>query len=220
MVCNAAKALAGIACLPGLLVAQGNSERTLYDAWYWGVNGGAMVFNSGLGEEATRVTAPAVGAEWLITRTRIALRMSVQQAFFDEQAGIFDPTAAGNVRAVDVSDWRRYAAEVYAFPTTHPGLRPYAGMGIALNVLQNATPQGSFNSEESMDSVFSLVHSTSTRASLILAAGMQADFGRSALFFQGSAMPTRNGFLLSRSHYTFVIEAGVRYNFGSAIEKF
>jgi hypothetical protein len=40
------------------------------------------------------------------------------------------------------------------------------------------------------------------------------------LFLQASSMPTRNNFLFSRSSYTFVVEAGLRYNFGSAIEKF
>jgi hypothetical protein len=217
---TAAKSLAGIALVPGLLAAQGDeSARNFNDSWFWGVKGGAMVFTAGVNEDL-RVTAPSVGAEWLITRTRIALRLSVEQAFFDEQAAVFDPSVSGALRPVAVSDWRRYAAEFYFVPTHWGALRPYAGLGLALTVLQNATPSGTFTSEEAMDSVFSQVDRTTSRASAVMTAGIQAGLGRSALFLQGSAMPTRNNFLLSRANYTFVLEAGVRYNFGSAIEKF
>jgi hypothetical protein len=33
-------------------------------------------------------------------------------------------------------------------------------------------------------------------------------------------MPTKNRWLLNRSSYTIGLEAGVRYNIGSAIERF
>jgi hypothetical protein len=97
---------------------------------------------------------------------------------------------------------------------------PYAGAGVALNVLQSATPVGSFVSQESLEEVFLTVDDVSSRASLVGSAGAQFNFGRSALFLQASAMPTRNSFLLNRSSYTAVLEGGVRYSFGSAIEKF
>ena len=32
-------------------------------------------------------------------------------------------------------------------------------------------------------------------------------------------MPTQNNFLLNRAAYTFLVQAGLRYNFGSAIDK-
>jgi hypothetical protein len=220
MVPTAAKALAGIALVPGLLAAQADeSAKYFNDSWFWGIHGGAMLFTAGADQDV-KVTAPTVGGEWLITRTRIALRLSVQQAFFDEQTAVFDPTVAGAARPVDVSDWRRYAAEIYFVPKVFGMLRPYGGLGIALNVLQNATPSGSFTSEESLEEVFTQVDESSSRASAVFTAGLQAGIGRSALFVQGSAMPTRNNFLFARSAYTFVVEAGLRYNFASAIEKF
>jgi hypothetical protein len=220
MVRTAAKALAGIALVPALLSAQSDeSAKYFNDSWFWGINGGTMMFTAGADRDV-QVMAPAVGAEWLITRTRIALRLAIQQAFFEEQAAVFDPTVNGAARPVDVSDWRRYAAEMLFFPKAYGNLRPYAGLGLALNVLQNATPMGSFASEQSLDSVFTQVHESSSRASAVFSAGVQAGLGRSALFVQGSAMPTRNNFLFSRANYTFVVEAGLRYNFGSAIEKF
>ena len=217
----AAKALVGIALVPGLALAQANqSARYFNDSWFWGVNGGVMFLTAGYGENK-KVTAPSVGAEWLITRTRIGLRLAIDQAFFDEDADVFDPGAPGGARQVTVSDWRRYSSEIYFFPLKDAGwLRPYAGLGLALNVLQNSAPLGSFASETQMDTVFQRVHDFSTRASAIFTVGAQAGFQRTAFFLQGSAMPTQNNFLLNRSAYTFVLHGGLRYNIGSAIEKF
>lgn len=221
MVRTAAKALAGLAFIPGLLAAQADaSGKDFKDSWFWGIHGGAMMFSAGTGVKATNVTAPSIGGEWLITRTTVGLRVSLQQAFFEDQAGVFDPSVAGAVRPVEVKDWRRYSAELLVFPKAYGSLRPYGGLGLALNVLQNATPTGSFTSEEQLNQVFTQVDESSSRASVVLTAGIQAGFGRSALFAQGSAMPTRNAFLLNRSAYTLVLEAGLRVNFGSAIEKF
>lgn len=215
-----AAALAGLTLLPSLLHAQSNgSSNGMKDSWFWGIHGGAMLFNAGFDEDVM-VTAPTVGGEWLITRTNIALRISVQQAFFEEQSAVFDPTVAGAARPVDVKDWRRYAAEMYFMPSGDRGLVPYAGFGVALNVLQSATPAGSFTSPESLDSVFTLVDEFSSRASLVFTLGTQARIGRSGVFIQANAMPTKNQWLLNRSNFTIGLEAGVRYNIGSAIERF
>ena len=221
MVRTAATALVAIALIPGLLAAQDAdaSAKRFQDSWFWGLHTGAMMFSAGVDQE-TKVTAPTIGAEWFITRSRLALRLSVEQAFFDEQAGVFDATVAGAVRPVNVSDWRRYAAEMYFFASPYRGLRPYAGFGVAIHALQDAAPEGSFTTAESLDSVFTAVHRLSSRASAVFSAGAQMEFGRTAAFLQASAMPTRNSFLFSRSQYTTMLSAGVRYNFGSAIEKF
>lgn len=220
MVRTVAATFAGMLLVPAVAFAQASASPTpSRDAWYWGINGGAMMFNAGYDQEES-IMAPSIGGEWFIMRQRFALRVSVQQAFFEEQTAVYDPTFASAARPVDVKDWRRYAVEVYAMPSGDRMLIPYAGGGVALNVLQNATPVGSFTSQESLEQVYTDVDEFSSRASLILTAGAQANFGRSALFLQASAMPTRNAFLLNRSAYTMVFEGGIRYTFGSAIEKF
>ncbi|HSA54446.1 MAG TPA: hypothetical protein VLE53_02025 [Gemmatimonadaceae bacterium] len=223
MVRTAAKALAGIALVPGLLAAQtaqpAQTASNFNDSWFWGINGGVYMFTAGAGSDVS-VTAPSVGAEWLITRTRIALRLSIQQAFFDEQGGLVDSTVPGGVRPVSVSDWRRYSAEMFFIPAVYGDLRPYGGIGLSLNVLRDAFPAGGFSSQSASDSAFGLVAERGTRAALVFTGGAQWNVGRAGLFFQGSAMPTRNRFLFNRSHYSFLLEAGLRYNFGTAIEKF
>jgi len=214
----AATSLAALLCVPGLVSAQAAQSSRFNDSWFWGVNGGAMFFTAGT-DGATKVTAPSVGGEWLITRTRMALRVAIDQSFFDEATAVVDPTSSGGVRQINVSDWRRYSAEVYFFPKAFGNLHPYAGLGLALNVLQNATPLGSFTSEEAMDSVLVATDDMSSRASSILTAGLQANIGRSALFVQGSSMPTRRNWLFSGAGYTFMVQAGLRYNVGSSIDK-
>ena len=217
----ATKAVIGIALVPGLAFSQSNeSAKYFNDSWFWGVNGGAMFLTAGFDQDV-KVTAPSIGGEWLITRTRFGLRLAIDQAFFDEQTGIFDPSAAGGARPVSVSDWRRYSSEVYFFPFKNSGLfKPYAGFGLALHVLQESTPQGSFSSEGAMDTVFTLVNRFSSRASTVVTVGLQAGFARTHVFVQGSSMPTGNNWLLNRSNYTFLVQGGLRYNIGSAIEKF
>lgn len=220
MVRTAAKALAGIAFVPALLMGQGTDAGNHFnDSWFWGIHGGAMFFTAGVDQDV-QVTAPTVGAEWLITRTHIGLRLSVEQSFFDKQGAIFDPTVAGAARAVNVSDWRRYSAEMYFFPSTSGSFRPYAGMGVALNVLQKAAPTGSYTSSGAADTANMVVDNLASGAAAVFTVGAQYGIGRGALYVSGSAMPTHTDFLFSRSSYAVVATAGIRYNFGSAIEKF
>lgn len=221
MVRTVAATFAGLMVVPALAFAQANAPAPApsRDAWYWGINGGALMFNAGYDSEKA-VTAPAFGAEWLIMRQRFGLRLSVQQAFFEEQAAVYDPSVPGAARPVDVKDWRRYAIEVFAMPSGDRFFLPYAGGGVALNVLQNATPVGSFVSQESLEQVYTDVDDFSSRAALIGSVGAQFNFGRSAFFVQAAAMPTKNYFLFNRSNYTAVLEGGIRYSFGSSIEKF
>lgn len=220
MVRTVAATFAGMMLVPAVAFAQTNGTAApSRDAWYWGVSGGAMMFDAGFAQEQS-VTAPSFGGEWFVMRQRFAVRVSVQQAFFEKQGAIFDTTVAGSSRPVDVKDWRRYAVEVFAVPSGNGVIVPYAGGGLALNVLQNATPVGPFISEESADEVFAEVDYFSSRASFVWTVGAQMNFGSAALFGQASAMPTRNQFLLNRSQYTLMFEGGIRYSFGSAIEKF
>jgi hypothetical protein len=210
-----ARTLACTAILPALGLAQAPVSRGFVNSWFWGVKGGASMFT--VAEGASQTTAPSVGAEWLITRTKIALNLSVEQSFFDDQAGVYDPTVSGSFRPVDISDWRRYQASVFFFPVAYDNLRPYAGLGLAINAIQNASPQGQYTSQDAQDNVFQQVSDYSTRASMVLTGGAQYSIGRASLFGQVNAMATRNHFLVSGSGYTVMFEGGVRYNIGSAI---
>src|SRR4030095_10043934 len=108
---------AGLAWAP-LLPAMGAAPtappklRSFTDSWYWGAKGGVSMF----GAVAEDINAPTFGGEWLITRTRVAMYVSVEQSFFDTQGAVFDPSIAGSARIVGLKDSRRYNAQLFAFP--------------------------------------------------------------------------------------------------------
>ncbi len=204
-----------VVAAPALSGAQGASRTSFDNSWYWGVKGGMSSFDpNGQG----RINANSIGAEWLITRSRGALYLSVDQSFFDDVAGVYDPTVQGSVRPVNVSDWRRYGVGLLAFPFGGESLKPYAGLGLNINVIQNADPQGTFTTVASQNEVFEDVNRLTSKVSLTMTAGLQVQLGRAALFGQASAMPTRNNFLISGASHTFVLEGGLRFNVASAID--
>lgn len=213
-------ALAAAAVIPTLAGAQAsNAPRTFNDSWFWGIKGGSTMFTTGANGDS-KVNAATVGAEWVITRTRAAVYLSVEQAFFDNTAGVFDASSVGSVRSVSISDLRRYSAGVYLFPIKHESFRPYAGLGLAINVIQNAEPQGTYGSVAAQDSVFSAIDEQSSRVSAVFTLGAQAKvMDRVWLFAQGVTMPTRRNFLINGAANTFVVEGGVRFNLLGAIEK-
>src|ERR671924_725395 len=109
--------LALVALLPAVGAAQ--SARHFNDSWFWGAKFGLMNFAT---TTAGTSTAPVIGAEWLITRTRGGLYLSAEQAFFDKTSTVQDNV--GNSYAVAIEDMRRYAISALAFPgdfsTFHP----------------------------------------------------------------------------------------------------
>jgi hypothetical protein len=204
-----------VAIVPTVAAAQAAPRTAFEDSWYWGAKGGIASFDpNGSG----RVNASSVGGEWLITRSRAGLYISVDQAFFDEVAGVYDPSVQGSVRPVSISDLRRYSAGLLAFPIARNNLRPYLGIGLSINVIQDADPRGTFVSTASQDSVFNSVHRLTSKVSPVMIGGAQLNLGRVAVFGQASAMPTRNNFLFAGASHTFVVEAGLRYNLARAID--
>jgi opacity protein-like surface antigen len=210
----------GLACaalLPAVAAAQSVPQkvRSFTDSWYWGAKGGVSMF----GAAAEDISAPTVGGEWMITRTRIAMYVSVEQSFFDTQGGVFDPTSPGSVRVVDITDSRRYNIQLFAFPKQFGAFRPYAGLGYSLISIRDAQPQGTFASPASQALIFGTVEDQSSRTTPVFTLGSQYDFQRAALFVQASTMATRNRFLINGNANTYLVEAGLRYNVVDAIEK-
>lgn len=211
--------VAAAALTPLLAAAQAPAKapRSFDDSWFWGVRGGSTMFTTGAAADA-KVSAPTVGAEWMITRSRVALYAAVEQAFFDNTAGVFDATAAGSVRAVSISDLRSYNVGLYFFPLRYGNLRPYAGMGLAINVIQSAEPLGTYTSQATQQAIFDAVNEQSSRVSAAFTAGAQYQVGRASLFGQVATMPTRRNFLINGAANTFVVQGGVRFNLLGAIE--
>ncbi|MDQ2766985.1 MAG: hypothetical protein M3Y30_07490 [Gemmatimonadota bacterium] len=203
--------LALVALTPAVSAAQSN--RLFENAWFWGAKAGLMNFSTGIETK----TAPLVGAEWLITRNKAGLYLSAEQAFFNATGYVAD----GNGQAVDVAlkDSRRYTAALLAFPVNWGSLRPYGGVGLSLNLIQHATvDQAQITDPDQGDVIASAVHEDRDRVAFIMMGGLQAQYRRFSVFGQATYMPARANFFF-RGRSTYILEAGIRYNVGSSIDK-
>src|SRR5215212_1525661 len=119
--------------------AQAQTDREFENSWFWGVKGGVMQFWT---SDVSHAPAALGGIDMLITRRNVGLNLSLDQAFFDETATYpeyrFDGTALGTEGRARIRDMRRAQASLMAFPKRFGALRPYAGIGVALNVIQKA----------------------------------------------------------------------------------
>lgn len=201
-------------------MASAQEKNPFTDSWFWGANGGAAFLNTSV----HRYTAPAFGADWLITRTNYALNIGLDQAYFSAVSTVDDAPTRGVVRQVDIRDMRRFSIAMDIFPVVwKQSIRPYGGMGYSLNYVVSAASQGNqFANPSARDTVLARIQSAKSRGSIIGTVGVQVDIRRWAPFFQASFMPTQGAkadFLINGAGFTYYLEAGIRYNFGTSIEK-
>ncbi|MBV9879470.1 MAG: hypothetical protein JO180_03195 [Gemmatirosa sp.] len=196
-------------------VALPDPRRQFDDSWFWGAKGGAMRFGTMLDG---RVTAPLAGAEWMITRHHGALLVSAEQSFFDRTSMVADPSVAEGARTVSIKDARRYSLAALAAPKSFGWARPYAGLGLAIHVIRQATPEGRFTTQAQYDEVADRVDAGQSLVAPFALVGVQGQFGRFALFAQGSASGEQTRSLWNRGG-TSQVEAGLRYNVSSAFER-
>ena len=207
--------LALVALLPAVGAAQ--SGRNFKDSWFWGVKAGTLSFST---NGVRNVTAPLIGGEWLITRSRAALYISLEQAFFNKRAIL--ATFDGDLIDVGIKDMQRVSAAMLAFPGKQrsmgvlAGVRPYGGLGLALNFIRSATVRDTIPGN-SITLVERTIENRKSAASLLGILGAQAQYRRLSVFVQGTFMPTREFLLDERATYS--IEGGIRYNFGTSIDR-
>lgn len=208
--------LLGLALLSAMpAVGSAQAGRLFEDSWFWGAKTGVMMYST---EAVENAYAPVFGGEWLITRTRGALYVAFDQAFFSENSAIPDVLNTNGQRIVKIDDMRRLTFAALAFPKNYFGIRPYAGVGVSLNFIQEAIAQGTYvNASQQNDIAFD-IEDQSTRASPLIMIGVQAQYARVSVFGQGTMMPAHSGFLIN-GRSTYFVEAGVRYNIGTSIER-
>lgn len=219
---RAASAVVLLATAAGTLAAQtapadsaATARRGFADSWFWGVKGGAARF--GTVTDGHKV-APLAGIDWLITRRRAALLISAEQSFFSHRSAVSEPSNPGYARVVDLKDARRYSATLLAVPGMLGPVRPYAGIGLGIDVMRDATPQGDFDSAAQWSSVQDEIDDGASKASLLLVAGGQVQFGRAAVFVQGNATPAQTRSLWNRGGVA-QLEAGFRFNLAPAQDR-
>jgi hypothetical protein len=195
------------------LTASAQRTRDFEDSWFWGVKAGAATYSAVYGDADAAAT---FGAEWLITRTHGALYVSVDQANIKATSFVFDPTAELSARPVEVDKLRRVGFAALAFPKRFGRFRPYAGLGLTINLIGDAYPIVAADEEDVDDAVYDRIDDRKSQAAFLGMGGVQAGFGRAAVFGQVSFIPANKRFLLDDNLVFF--EGGIRYNFGGARE--
>lgn len=97
-------------------------------------------------------------------------------------------------------------------------MRPYAGIGLALQIIRNVTPSGDFATQQQYWFVRERVDAGQSLVAPFLVAGAQLQLGPVALFVQGNTTGAHSRSLLNLGG-TSQVEGGVRVNVASAFER-
>lgn len=197
--------------LPSAAMAQ--EGRLFKNAWFWGAKAGITSFST---DRVTNAVAPTIGAEWLITRSKGGLYVSYDHAFFDEETVVY--TQAYGPHTVRMENMRRVTIAALAFPVNLGTLRPYGGLGLALNFIQTIEPTGTFSSADEESVVARRAFDTKDRAAFIAMGGVQLQYRRFSAFGQASIMPAQSRFMLN-ARPVYLLEGGIRWNVGSSIDR-
>ena len=194
--------------------AQAQAIRDFDNSWFWGAKAGINTFSAaGHGNG----TAPNIGIDWLITRSKGGLYVSGDQSIFNHDVDVADPGSTTGTRTVRLDDMRRLSFAALAFPKHFGGITPYAGVGYMIAVLGDARIRlDSLNAFPS-NSFIDNVETARSRGAVLGMLGVQIQTRRAAIFAQETMLPANSQFLLNSVLSFF--EFGVRYNFGSSIDR-
>lgn len=202
--------------------------RPFHDAWFWGVRGGVLNYSSdadwtnGPSDGTDNAGAPMVGIDWMITRTRGGLYVGIDESFFSSAAFYRRPYVTGDPAAV-MRNMRRVTLAGMLFPLQRPYTHPYVGFGLALHQLGDV----GLNNTISIPALASAAQDSLMAKKVTIAplaiVGVQQRLPGFSVFAQGSGTWLQNGFLLRNlapKHYLqWTLEAGIRYNVGSSIDR-
>jgi hypothetical protein len=131
---------------------------------------------------------------------------------------VYDAQAEDLTREVKISDSRRYSVAALAFPVRFGVLRPYGGVGVALEIIRSARPEGDFSDMTQFNTVAAQIDRGQSRAAAFLIGGAQAQLGRTAIFVQGVAEGAQASSLWNHGG-TAQLEFGVRFNLAPSFER-
>jgi hypothetical protein len=193
--------------------AHAQERRNFDNSWFWGFKTGINTFATpGNGNTSTL----DLGIDWFITRSKGGLYVSGNQSIFEKDFDVID-LGNNSVRTIRVNDLRRISFAALAFPKHFGGITPYGGLGYMIAVLGDARvfldSANTFPSNAFLDET----DRRRSRSSILGMAGVQIQTKRAAIFAQETMIPSNNDFMFTSVLSFF--EFGVRYNFGSSIDR-
>ncbi len=194
--------------------ANAQVRRNFDNSWFWGFKSGVNTFSLPGGGNTSTVD---LGIDWLITRSKGGLYVSGNQSVFERDVDVFDQASNTGERRVRVNDLRRITFAGLAFPKHFGGITPYGGIGYTIAVLGDARIFVDSTNSFPNNAFIDKVESRRSRSSVLGMAGIQIQTKRAAIFAQETLLPSTPNFLFTSVLSFF--EFGVRYNFGSAVDR-
>ena len=210
-------AIAALALVPQVGSAQ--LGRRFENAWFWGAKGGLFVYST---VNASNQVAPVFGAEWVITRRRGGLYVSFDHGIMTQTGQYLnaDMLPDTSIADMELKDIRRYNMAAMIFPDLGRWVRPYVGLGASLTQIARATNRAAYTSAAEEMSTEGLISDYKATLSPLTIAGVQLRLPLASVFAQGTAMATPQRFFLRGGNtFTYSLEAGIRYNIGSSIDR-
>lgn len=230
-------ALLAVPMLP--TVGHAQSDAQFDNSWFWGLNGGSMVYWT---SQVSHAAAPTIGLDWLITRRHYALMVGLDQTFFtghnlsytevgryyaDTTFTTYQDIAYGATATVHNS--RHLEAALLAFPWSGR-VRPYIGGGISANFVEGTIMTSAAPTYGSADQWFPTYYQDTYRDQAanwitpLIVLGVQAQvIGRLWLYGQAKLFPTSapqgNPQFFTNQGF-FMFQAGLRINALSSIGNF
>lgn len=196
--------------------AQAQDVRPFQNSWFWGAKVGTMSIAT---SETSRTWAPSIGADWLITRNAGGLYVFADHTSFDVRTSVADPSATPDSRRhVDLRNLRRFGFAAVVSPRAFGIVRPYAGLGMSLNVIGRANSLPDDDGNRAGSDIDTAIEDERSRAAVIGLAGLQAQFFRVAAFTQLNVTPASTRFLLNDGPM-IGLDVGLRYNLGSSVAR-
>lgn len=201
--------------------AAAQSTRGFKDSWFWGVKGGAMMYQV-MSDTTGGALGPVAGMDWLITRTNGGLYVSVDQTFFNQWVLVSDSISPLDTvpRQVNLSGMRRFSLVGMLFPLQTAFMHPYVGLGVAIHHIPKAEAVGTYRNSTQANLVESTIQQFRSSASPLFMIGTQLKLPLISVFGQiTTTAADRNFFLFTGSNWRTSGEAGIRYNVGSSIDR-
>jgi len=211
-----AAALAVFLLMPAAGMAQ--TSRPFQNSWFWGVKAGGTFMSA---PSNSNVTSGMAGLDWLITRKRGGVYISLDQSFLSQYAVIADSVNLGDTPTiVNLKNMRRVTVALMGYPGDWVSFHPYVGLGMTYSSVAQIVPQSAYGSSDQYTLAQTIIQQYKSAFSPTLLLGAQMQYHNAAVFVQAMGWQANQNFFLSSSTrgYNASLEAGVRYNIGSSIQ--
>ncbi len=178
-----------LALISGSLAAQRKAPPIADNQWYFGGQGGIMLFET---PTQTRGAIPMAGGHFFVNLRKIGLLVQVQEGLGSkETSSYFDPTAPSSRRSVSFNDIRMYNAMIVALPFRSP-VQPYFGAGVAIIHVVHPTPTGFFATDSAKFVAQSVADKLGGYGAASFLFGVQFRVDRFAAFGQAQIWTTQS----------------------------